>query len=399
MKKKILMLASVLASLTIQASAADKDNSPSSYAGMQNSQQDSGSLMDHIQTVQNKNKYNDTNFTIGITAAAVQPTFSIPYFTDLQARVVEDTNSLTASGQFKKKRLPADYNFGITGQFSYLIPTQVYLDLFYNYYHISGSASDRVKEGNLLIADLDSGGQPPQPSTTAIGYGASASLKGQYHFAEFYFRTRIALLNLLDKYFHNELSLGFSFQNINLHHVNNFDFTFNENGGPVETGGSIAQKQKHKVFGWGPSFKWESQLDLLPMHLRPHNLSFISEVKFALLFANYHAKGKVNMDTVDFDFVGNNVDALDIDGTWRRMTDYFITLNTVLKAGLRYTYKNFSFEGAYKILYFADEDYNEAEFFKGALAEGILPDVTDLFNIFPTNLGFRAIEFTFNWDF
>ncbi|WP_316356406.1 hypothetical protein [Candidatus Neptunichlamydia sp. REUL1] len=383
MKKNILLLASVFALLTIQAAAVDKDSSQSLYAGMQNSQQDSESLMGHIQTVQNQNKYNDTNFTIGVTAAAVQPTFSIPYFANIQGRLVEGTDSPVVSGQFKKKRLPADYNLGITGQFSYLIPTQVYLDLFYNYYHISSSASDRVREVTLGV-------QPPQSSSIAIGYGASARLKGQYHFAEFYFRTRVALLNLLDKYFHNELSLGFSFQNINLHHINNFTLTLNGDEEPFEMGGSLAQQQKHKVFGWGPSFKWESQLDLLPMHLRPHNLSFISEVKFALLFANYYAKGKVNLDIVN---------ALDIDGTWRRMTDYLVTLNTVLKAGLRYTYKNFSFEGAYKILYFSDEDYNKAEFFKGTLAEGIIPDVTNLFNIFPTNLGFRAFEFTFNWDF
>ncbi len=383
MKKKILLLASVFASLTIQASAIERDSSQSSYAGMQNSQQDPESLREHIQIVQNQNKYKDTNFTIGVTAAAVQPTFSIPYFANIQGRIVENSNGLAADGQFKKNRLPTDYNLGITGQLSYLIPTQVYLDLFYNYYHISSSASNHVKEGDLSVTDLD------------FGYGARASLKGQYHFAEFYFRTKVALLNLLDKYFHNELSLGFSFQNINLHHINNSGFTLNVDGGPAELGGSIAQKQKHKVFGWGPSFKWESQLDLLPMHLRPHNLSFISEMKLALLFANYFAKGKVNTNM----FVENNANVLDFDGTWRRMTDYLVTLNTALKAGLRYTYKNFSFEGAYKILYFSDEDYNETEFFKGNLAEGGIPDVTGLFNIFPTNLGFRAFEFTFNWDF
>jgi len=327
------------------------------------------------------NGYTD-NFIISITPAAVQPSFTIPFSPHFPVNLVQEGDDIIGTGLFAKKRLPAEYSFGITGQFSYLLPTESYLDLFYNYYHIHSTGSDRISPDEFIL-----------PDSSQIGYNFKASLKGQYHFGEFYFRTRIALLNLLDKYFHNQLSLGFSFQNINLHYINNLHITIDEDLG------GLAQKQKHKVFGFGPAFKWESQIDLLPMRLRPHNLSFVSEVKFALLFAKYHAKSKLDAHVRDFEFDGSDIDSIDIDASWRRLTDYFTVLNTNLKAGLRYSYKGFSFEFAYKILYFSDEDYETTDFLKGTLSEGILPDVTDFFNIFPGDIGFRALECNLTYSF
>lgn len=280
------------------------------------------------------------------------------------------------------------------------MPTDSYLDLVYNYYHISSSASSKLTPEDFgnLADELGAG-----DSASLLD---KASLKGQYHFAEFYFRTRIGVLNLLDQYFRNQISLGFSFQNINLHHINNLKLRVsktNDDGSVESIAAGISQKQKHKVFGFGPAFKWESELSLLPMAHRPHDLSFISEVKFALLFANYYAKGDFNIGAPPFtdeDDQGNTtITDISSELSWRRTTDYLVVLNSSLKAGLRYTYKNFSFETAYKILYFSDEDYDGGSEFKGVLSEGIIPDLTNLFNIMPTQIGFRAIEFSLNWSF
>ena len=260
------------------------------------------------------------------------------------------------------------------------MPKDSYLDLVYNYYHISSSDSTKLTGqdiGNLVDEFV------PGESASLLG---KASLKGQYHFAEFFFRTRIGVLNLLDQYFRNQVSLGFSFQNINLHHINNLKLrvtTVNDDGTENIAAG-LAQKQKHKVFGFGPAFKWESELSLLPMVHRPHDLSFISEVKFALLFANYYAKGNFNLGAppIAGEDDDGNATVTDISSnlSWRRTTDYLVVLNTTLKAGLRYTYKNFSFETAYKILYFSDEDYDGSSEVRGVLSEGIIPDLTNLWH-------------------
>lgn len=343
--------------------------------------------LNQIQNMQDKQQNDGTNFILSITPSIVQPTFSIPYFADIAANIIEQDKFLFGEGQFKKERLPAKYQPGIMGQLSYLLPTNSYLDLCYNYYNISSTGADHVNQEDFNL-----------PETSHFGYGVKASLKGQYHLGEFYFTTRLNLLNMLDQYFHNDLSLGFSFQNLNLHYINNFKLNTKDGEGK-ENRGSLAQKQKHKIFGFGPAFKWLSTLDLLPMHQRPHNLSFVSEAKFGLLFSKYHAKGKANLDLFNIDFFDKNMDATDLNLTWRRLTDYFVTLNTTLKAGLKYSYKNFSIEGAYKILYFSDENYSSSDFFKGTLAEGISPDLTDFFNVFPVHIGFRALEFSLNWKF
>lgn len=373
MNPKILLIFPLIYSLSLFAAKPDEKMD-------QNTQFSSSSdLLNNIRDGIS-NGYTD-NYIISITPAAVQPTFDIAYFPSIAINLQDTSNFVVGTVQFKKERLPMEYNFGITGQFSYLLPTHAYLDLFYNYFKISSADSGNIRPGEFIVPN------------TSIDYGIHSSLKGQYHFGEFYFRTRIALLNLFDKYFHNELSLGFSFQNINLHYINNLKVNVNEDFA------SLAQKQKHKVFGFGPSCKWASEIDLLPLRLRPHNLSFISEVKFNLLFAQYYAKSKINAHLVDLDIGGTVIDIGNIDASWRRLTDHFIVLNTNLKAGLRYTYKSFAFEFAYKIIYFSDEDYNDGEFLKGTLAQGIVPDLTDLFNIFPTNIGFRSLECNLSYGF
>lgn len=372
-------------------------NDQSQY--LQSSQSSGGmnnytSVMDYLQ----KNQYDDgTNFIISVVPAAVQPTFTMVYFTDITLANIGQAGVVSGDINFHREKLPADYRFGVTGQFSYLLPTDSYLDLFYNYYGISASASNHIKPGSVEIFD-------------DFVYGGKGGLSGQYHFAEFYFRTRIALLNLLGKYFHNDASFGFSFQNLNLHHnnaVNDIHFQYgdlNTDDGQTIADLSFRTTQKHKVFAFGPSFKWLTTLDLIPMRMRPHNLSFVSEVKFALLYSKYYGKGTASLagQIVTTGSTAGNDDTTtfqDFNARWRSPSNYFVTLNTNLKAGLLYTYKDFSIEGAYKILYFSDEDYNVADFLKGTFAQGIIPDVSALFNVFPTNIGFRAFEVAVNYKF
>jgi hypothetical protein len=385
--RKFLTLAAIALTNVVIA----HDNS--SYMDNQQTQSKNGmgdysTVMDSLQ----KKQYDDgTNFIISVVPAAVQPDFTMAYFTDITFADTSGGVSGLAAGD-----IPADFRFGITGQFSYLLPTDSYLDLFYNYYGISSSASNRIKDGSAEIFD-------------DFVFGGSASLTGQYHFGEFYFRTRIAILNFLDKYFHNDASFGFSFQNLNLHHHNRVkDIHFqmgetNTDDGLTTTDLSLRTKQKHKVFGFGPSFKWLTTLDLLPMRLRPHNLSFVSEVKFALLYAKYFGKGAAGLEgsSVITGSTGGNdgTDAFDINARWRSPSNYFVTLNTNLKAGLMYSYKDFSMEFAYKILYFSDEEYNVGDFIRGTFAEGVIPDLSQLFNVFPTNIGFRALEVALNYKF
>lgn len=349
---------------------------------------DYGTIIDHLQKRVNQDQ---KNFKISIVPAAVQPDFTMDYFSDFKLNfdipdLSSDDIEITGNLKSQKKKIPADFQFGITGQFSYLLPTHNYLDLVYNYYGISSSESTS-----------------PAPITPLlpIGLGGSGDLNGQYHFGEFYFTTRVGLLNILDKYFHNDASLGFSFQNINLHHRNNFgsdrfgleflDF----DGGTAQL--SIPSSQKHKIFSFGPAFKWLSTIDLLSMGARPHNLSFITEVKFALLYAKYYGKGKVAIkgDLTPEDGGGS----LDFGLDWRIPTDYFITLNTNLKAGLKYAYKDFCMEFAYKILYFSTQDYSFGNYFGGMLAEGIFPDLGKLFSIVPSTIGFRAFEVSLGYAF
>ncbi len=396
--KKFLTLAAIALTNVVIA----QDNSSymdTHHTQSKNGASDYASIMDNL----HKKQYDDgTNFIISVVPAAVQPDFTMAYFTDVTFADTSGGVDNLAKGDihFHRQRLPADYRFGVTGQFSYLLPTDSYLDLFYNYYGISSSASNRIKEGTIGdgIADFDD-----------FVFGGSASLTGQYHFGEFYFRTRVAILNFLDKYFHNDASFGFSFQNINLHHhnrVKDIYFQMGESGtddGLSTSDLSFRTRQKHKVFGFGPSFKWLSTLDLLPMSVRPHNLSFVSEVKFALLYAKYYGKGTGSLEgtTVTTGSTSGNdgTETIDIDARWRSPSNYFITLNTNLKAGLKYTYKDFSMEFAYKILYFTDEDYNVGDFIRGTLAEGVIPDLSQLLNVFPTNLGFRALEVALNYKF
>ena len=321
------------------------------------------------------------------------------YFTDVTFADTSGGVNDLAKGDihFHRQHLPADYRFGVTGQFSYLLPTDNYLDLFYNYYGISSSASNHIKPGSAEIFE-------------DFVYGGSAGLTGQYHFAEFYFTTRIAILNLLDKYFHNDASFGFSFQNLNLHHHNHIrDIHFQTGEVNTDDGQTtydvslLSTRQKHKVFSFGPSFKWLTTLDLIPMRHRPHNLSFVSEVKFALLYAKYYGKGTAGLEgqivTVGSTAGNDDDQRLDIDARWRSPSNYFVVLNTNLKAGLKYTYKDFSIEGAYKILYFTDEDYDIGDFVRGTFAEGVIPDLSALFNVFPTHIGFRAFEVAVNYKF
>jgi hypothetical protein len=392
MRKFLVLLTITLASVVIaqeNSSHMDSYQTPS-----KSSSGDYATIMDSL----HKNQYDDgTNYIISIVPAAVQPTFTMAYFTDLTFVDTSGGVNNLAKGDIHvhRQRLPADYRFGVTGQFSYLLPTDSYLDLFYNYYGISSSASNHIPTG--ATGDLD------------FIFGANGVLFGQYHFAEFYFRTRIAILNFLDKYFHNDASFGFSFQNMNLHHHNNtkdIHFEFGETGtddGLLVGDLGFGTKQKHKVFAFGPSFKWLSTLDLLPIRLRPHNLSFVSEVKFALLYSKYYGKGTAVVDgqtvrsgaTVE----PNETQLYDLNGRWRSPSNYFVVLNTNLKAGLKYTYKGFSIEGAYKILYFSDEDYDLGSFLRGTLAQGVIPDIAQLFNIFPTTIGFRAFEVALDYKF
>lgn len=392
--RKFLTLAAI--ALTNIVIAYDNSSSMDSYQTQSKSGTgDYATIMDNLQ----KNQYDDgTNFIISVVPAAVQPNFTMAYFTDV---TFEDTsggvNNLAKGNiTFQRQSLPSDFRFGVTGQFSYLLPSDSYLDLFYNYYGISSSASNSIKPGSAEVFE-------------DFVYGANAALTGQYHFGEFYFRTRIAILNFLDKYFHNDASFGFSFQNLNLHHHNHVndihlqDGEINTNDGLTTVDLSFRTKQKHKVFGFGPSFKWLSTLDLLPMSVRPHNLSFVSELKFALLYAKYFGKGTASLEggTVTVGSTGGNdgTQTFDIDARWRSPSNYFVTLNTNLKAGFLYTYKDFSIEFAYKILYFTDEDYDIGEFVRGTFAQGIIPDLSQLFNIFPTNIGFRALEVALNYKF
>lgn len=392
--RKILTLAAIALS-NIVVAYDNPTNKESHQTQSMSGANDYASVMDTLQ----KKQYDDgTNFIVSVVPAAVQPTFTMPYFTDLTfVDTSGGTSDLTRGDiHFHRQRLPADYRFGVTGQFSYLLPTDNYLDLFYNYYGISSSASNRIKEGTVEISD-------------DFVFGGSGSLTGQYHFGEFYFTTRIALLNLLDKYFHNDASFGFSFQNINLHHHNKVeDIHFREgeintDNGQTTLDLSFATKQKHKVFGFGPSFKWLTTVDLLPARLRPHNFSFVSEVKFALLYAKYYGKGTADLDgqSVTVGSTGGNDsnELIDLAARWRAPSNYFVVLNTNLKAGLKYTYKGFSIEGAYKILYFSDEDYDVGDFLRGTFAQGVIPDVSQLFNIFPTHIGFRAFEVAVNYKF
>ena len=95
------------------------------------------SVMDFMQ----RNQYDDgTNFIISVVPAAVQPTFTMVYFTDVTLVGGGENNIASGDINFHRQTLPADYRFGVTGQFSYLLPTDSYLDLFYNYYGISMSA-------------------------------------------------------------------------------------------------------------------------------------------------------------------------------------------------------------------------------------------------------------------
>lgn len=378
--KKLLTLALIaLSSLSFAHDETQySQNRQSSSNGMNNY----ASVMDYL----NKNQYDDgTNFIISVVPAAVQPTFNMVYFTDITLVGGDEQDIASGDINFHRQTLPADYRFGVTGQFSYLLPTDSYLDLFYNYYGISMSNSNSIKPGTVDIAE-------------DFVFSGKGGITGQYHFAEFYFRTRIALLNLLGKYFHNDASFGFSFQNLNLHHHNSVhDIHFQDLGG-LSGDLSFRTKQKHKVFGFGPSFKWLTTLDLLPMHTRPHNLSFVSEAKFALLYARYYGKGTASIDGT-LDDNGDITTFRDLSARWRAANTYFVTLNTNLKAGLLYSYKDFSIEFAYKILYFSDEDYDVADFLKGTMGKGIIPDLTALFNVFPTNLGFRAYEVAVNYKF
>ena len=393
MRKFLILVTIVFTSVVIAYDNSSQMDSPQTQS--KRGPGDYATIMDTLQ----KSQYDDgTNFIVSVVPAAVQPTFTMAYFTDL---TFEDKSAGVAGlaigdFQFQRQRLPADYRFGVTGQFSYLLPTDSYLDLFYNYYGISSSASNHIPQGAT--------------SDTDFVYGAKGALTGQYHFAEFYFRTRIAILNFLDKYFHNDASFGFSFQNLNLHHHNfTNDIHFEQGETGTEDGLTVGDlnfntRQKHKVFAFGPAFKWLSTLDLLPMRLRPHNLSFVSEVKFSFLYSKYHGKGTATFDgTVatsgSTDPNNNSSTYFDLDGRWRSPSNYFIVLNTNLKAGLLYTYKDFSIEGAYKILYFSDEDYDLGSFVRGTLAEGVIPDLSQLFSVFPTNIGFRAFEVAVNYKF
>ena len=392
MRKFLILVAIVFTSVVIAYDNSSQMDSPQTHP--KSGPGDYSTIMDNLQ----KNQYDDgTNFIVSIVPAAVQPTFTMAYFTDLTFTDTSEGVNNLAKGDihFHRQRLPADYRFGVAGEFSYLLPTDSYLDLSYNYYGISSSASNHIPPE--ATGDLD------------FVYGASAALTGQYHSAEFYFRTRIAILNFLSKYFHNDASFGFSFQNINLHHHNHTNDIHLELGETNTEDGlnvydlSFGTRQKHKVFAFGPAFKWLSTLDLLPMRLRPHNLSFVSEVKFALLYSKYYGKGTATVDgqivTSGATVATNETQTLDLDGRWRSPSNYFVVLNTNLKAGLKYTYKDFSIEGAYKILYFSDEDYDLGSIIRGTLSEGVIPDLAQLFSVFPTTIGFRAFEVAVNYKF
>lgn len=99
--------------------------------------------------------------------------------------------------------------------------------------------------------------------------------------------------------------------------------------------------------GIGPSFKWITMLDILSQKQQPHELSLTGELKIAPLLAH---QSIVSSASGTFEYVTetnppglippptNQTFEDTISG--RDNTNYFLLLNSSLKAGLEYTYDN-----------------------------------------------------------
>lgn len=338
------------------------------------------SLLEDIKATRLQEQKNDeVKYLIRINPNLAQPTFAIPFLPAIKLNFNPDTPG-KAVAQIRGGTLPARYQFGGGAQVSFQLPTKHYIDLNYNFIRVAANGSNGVSDSEFTL--VNGGG---------IGsYFAQASLTGQYHTAELFFTTKVSLFNLLDKYFHNTFSIGADFQNLNLHYINNLRVHT-----PIGTA-SINQKQLYKVFGSGPSVKWHTELDLLPLAYRPHNLSIFAETKFTALFNNFFAKGKFHLNPPPPD-VQTTVPVIDLH--WRRPTDNFVVTNTDLTLGVLYAYKCFSFDARYKVIFFSSEDFGTGDFLKGILSNFSGNDLIDLFNVFPTNIGFRIFEVGLNWRF
>ena len=358
-------------------------------------------------------KTKPNKLTLGVTPLVQQNNFTIPFgdeinlnslalFTGLNqngnATVQFDLNNVT----YGKQHLPATWNWGIGAQLGYSLPTNSSFDIFYSYYAISSSGSHSSFESEEVP---NPGTPPPLNVPVTISNEGQARINGAYQSGEAFFTVPFNISQPLSHYFHNYLSVGLSYQNIRFTWDSDLDLKLSEldKVGLKVFSFDVAVKNNHQNYnfnGTGPAFKWATQIDLLPMKFRPHHFSFIGEIKVALLFAHFQHRAELDLDYQVTQSISTTADI-----KLRRDTDYNLIVNTHLKTGLKYNYNDcFSIGAGYKVTLFSKNDFGGAAEIasNSALSNvtaGIIPNLGDLFNIFPTRPGFGAIEFDLTYTF
>ena len=264
--------------------------------------------------------------------------------------LVGQTQDVVSNNYNKTVYTESNWNWGITGTLSMLLPSNAYADLSYTYYNISIYG---VSPG-LTNIDLNTPASVLNQNSGKFKVTGS----GAYQIGDFYIRTDVSFGEKVNHFWHNQLCVGLSFQTINR------DLKISENyfHGAINSRTNAEYKRitfgksdtSSRISGTGPSFKWITMLDILSKKLQPHELSLTGELKMAPLFAHQYSKslGSGLYRSSDTDLVLQPPSIITLNDKFeaRFSSQYFLLFNTSFKAGLEYTYKKiFTFGLGYKI--------------------------------------------------